>query len=177
MQKYQIDSQKHKDEVPDICYSVGTPAFAKDIHQMTERPLVKDSACASFFDYHDNASICAPIFSPFGYKGYLSFSFHEKINSIEDRRIAAVVEKATAAHAEFVRLYHKSALPRFALSLREKAVVAEVARGKSNKELARKLDISPNSVDTYMRRVFLKLGVNSRPQAVVMALTLGLIRL
>lgn len=48
------------------------------------------------------------------------------------------------------------------LSPREQAIANLVARGFSNKSIAKELQISPWTVATYLRRIFEKLNVNSR---------------
>ena len=48
------------------------------------------------------------------------------------------------------------------LSPREQAIANLVARGFSNKLIAKELQISPWTVATYLRRIFEKLNVNSR---------------
>lgn len=48
------------------------------------------------------------------------------------------------------------------LSRREQEVLACLAKGKSNDEIATALNISPNTVKNHLDRVFKKLGVNNR---------------
>jgi len=62
-----------------------------------------------------------------------------------------------------------------ALSPRETATVDLIGRGQSNKEIARTLGITPETVKSHVKRIFLKLEVESRAQAVSRAHTLGLI--
>jgi DNA-binding CsgD family transcriptional regulator len=52
------------------------------------------------------------------------------------------------------------------LSPREQEITRLVAKGFPNKSIALVLDISPYTVATYLRRVFVKLGVNSRAEMV-----------
>lgn len=61
------------------------------------------------------------------------------------------------------------------LTERETRVLALVARGQSNKEVARSLGISAETVKTHLRSIFEKLGVQQRAQAVVMARVQGLL--
>jgi DNA-binding CsgD family transcriptional regulator len=44
----------------------------------------------------------------------------------------------------------------------------------SNRELADRMTLSPNSVKSYIRTAYRKIGVNSRSQAVLWAMTNGL---
>lgn len=55
------------------------------------------------------------------------------------------------------------------LTSREQEVVALVARGLTNKEIARELAISPATVKAHVERVIGKLGVADRTQAAVLA--------
>jgi DNA-binding CsgD family transcriptional regulator len=52
--------------------------------------------------------------------------------------------------------------PQELLSERELQIVELVAHGKSNKQIAKKLKISEWTVSTHLRRVFVKLKVDSR---------------
>lgn len=55
------------------------------------------------------------------------------------------------------------------LTGREQEVVALVAEGLTNKEIARKLEISPATVKVHVERLIAKLGVADRTQAAVLA--------
>ncbi|WP_431659580.1 response regulator transcription factor [Pantanalinema rosaneae] len=48
------------------------------------------------------------------------------------------------------------------LSPREMAIAQLIAQGLPNKTIGRRLAISPCTVSTYLRRIFMKLGVTSR---------------
>lgn len=59
------------------------------------------------------------------------------------------------------------------LSPREEEIVRLASRGMSNKTIAAVLEISPWTVSTYVRRIFSKLGVNSRVEMVAIATKSG----
>lgn len=61
------------------------------------------------------------------------------------------------------------------LSERELEVLALVARGLSNQEIARQLVISINTVKVHVRSIFEKMGVQSRTEATLAAIRLGLV--
>jgi len=63
------------------------------------------------------------------------------------------------------------------LSAREIEVLELVARGRTNKEIARRLHLSEATVKTHLLHVFSKLQVEDRTQAVTTALEAGVIRL
>ena len=55
------------------------------------------------------------------------------------------------------------------LSPREEEVLGEIARGASNKEIARALDIAETTVKIHVQHILRKLGLSSRVQAAVYA--------
>jgi NarL family two-component system response regulator LiaR len=60
------------------------------------------------------------------------------------------------------------------LTAREAEVVALLTQGLTNQEIADKVYLSINSVKTYLRTAYRKMGVNRRSQAVAWGLTHGL---
>lgn len=68
-----------------------------------------------------------------------------------------------------------AALRSLGISERELEVLAAMSRGESNKEIARTLDISPNTVKTHIAHLFDKLQVNGRVRAIEEARSLHLI--
>jgi len=59
------------------------------------------------------------------------------------------------------------------LSAREAEVLALITQGYSNREIAARSYLSINSVKTYIRAAYRKIGVTRRPQAIVWGLTHG----
>jgi DNA-binding CsgD family transcriptional regulator len=68
-----------------------------------------------------------------------------------------------------------AALAALGITLREEEVLALLAAGKSNKEIADALGISPNTVKTQVASLYQKLDVQRRTQAVQKARELALI--
>lgn len=62
------------------------------------------------------------------------------------------------------------------LTEREREVMAAVAAGLSNEELARRLTLSPATAKTHVSRVLTKLGARDRAQLVVIAYETGMVR-
>jgi DNA-binding CsgD family transcriptional regulator len=62
------------------------------------------------------------------------------------------------------------------ISARELAVLEQLAAGLSNKEIARVLDVSPNTIKTHVARLFEKLGAVRRTDAIARARELGILR-
>jgi DNA-binding CsgD family transcriptional regulator len=70
---------------------------------------------------------------------------------------------------------NEAAIRSLGLSRRECEILALLASGQSNKEMARALAISPNTIKTHLARVYEKLDVARRGQAVEKARWLKLI--
>jgi DNA-binding CsgD family transcriptional regulator len=68
-----------------------------------------------------------------------------------------------------------AALKSLGVTDREYEVLALLAEGLANKEIARRLDVSPNTVKTHIARLYEKLGAERRTQAVQKARELALI--
>lgn len=79
------------------------------------------------------------------------------------RPVSATFEKNTAAIASL------------GITQREEQVLGLLAAGKSNKEIARKLGVSPNTIKTQVASLYQKLEVQRRTQAVQKARELALI--
>lgn len=99
-----------------------------------------------------------------GARGYLS-----KETAPEDlaRQLRDIV-----AHPEVSRLPQVS-VPR--LTPRESDVLPLLAQGYSNKEIARSLGVSPDTIKDHLARLYTKLDAGDRTHAVSRARTLGLI--
>ena len=61
------------------------------------------------------------------------------------------------------------------ISPRELTVLHEIAAGRSNKEIAASLNVSPHTVKTHVARLFEKLGAKRRTEAINKARELGIV--
>ncbi len=66
--------------------------------------------------------------------------------------------------------------PMESMTERELDVLQEMAYGRRNNEIARKLHVSEGTVKTHVHHILDKLGVEDRTQAVVLALRRGLVK-
>lgn len=109
-----------------------------------------------------------------GVTGYLSKS----LNAAElGRALRSVVAGETVVAPTLPSLPTKalrSTTELDLLTVRERETLAHIATGKSNDEIAREMQISLNSVKSYIRNAYRKTGVQSRSQAVLWAVSHGL---
>jgi DNA-binding CsgD family transcriptional regulator len=91
------------------------------------------------------------------------------------RRKPTVVvrEVMVAAPVPFVR--DETRVASLGLTPREMEVLALIAQGLSNREIAQRVCVSENTVKTHLSRVFDKLGARRRTQAVQLGKALRLI--
>ena len=62
----------------------------------------------------------------------------------------------------------------FGLSNREREVLAQIARGRTNREIGERLFISQKTVGVHVGNILSKLGVSGRVEAAAVAIRLGL---
>lgn len=74
------------------------------------------------------------------------------------------------------RLLERMRVPEAALTRRELDVLARVAAGDSNEDVAAELFITRATVKSHLAHVYLKLGVQSRTEAIAVARDRGLLR-
>lgn len=89
---------------------------------------------------------------------------------------AGQVQLSPQASAYLLRSVQTPGAPE-ALTEREVDVLRLLAQGESNKEIARHLQVVEDTVKTHVRHILAKLGVQSRTQAVLCAMRLGLVSL
>lgn len=68
-----------------------------------------------------------------------------------------------------------AAIASLGITPREQDVLVQLAAGKSNKEIAQKLGVSPNTIKTQIASLYQKLEVQRRTQAIQKARELALI--
>ena len=60
--------------------------------------------------------------------------------------------------------------PHDSVTPREQEVLRELARGLSNKQMATVLGVAPSTIEIHLNKIYRKLGVENRPQAVIAAI-------
>ncbi|MEM8917349.1 MAG: response regulator transcription factor [Pseudomonadota bacterium] len=116
---------------------------------------------------------------------WLQFQYFLKLYPVEIYIVLIAIGFAALGIWVGSRLTRKTVAPPFGrndaalrslgISERELEVLEAISRGESNKEIARTLDISPNTVKTHIAHLFEKLQVNGRVRAIKKARSLDLI--
>ncbi len=119
--------------------------------------------------------VAAPLFGPHGRNGYAGLGCGKGEPRWSDEKVARLHWIAQLGHLQYCEILHARAPKDIKLSKREAEILAWVARGKSNSVIADIIGISPNTVDTYLRRLFEKLDVSDRVTAALRGLAIGLV--
>jgi DNA-binding CsgD family transcriptional regulator len=91
-----------------------------------------------------------------------------------DAYLRSLLVHCTASNASRQRVGHYGRAAPKCLSARERTVLMLIAEGQSNKRVARLLRVTPETIKSHLKRVFIKLEAKTRAEAVARAAGLGL---
>ena len=166
-----------RDDLPDlILLDVGLPGMSglDGIRLIKERAPKTLVVILTVFEDDDKVfqAICA------GASGYLlkTSSAAEITHSVRDA-LAGGSPMTSRIARRVLDMFSKFAPKQsdYGLSEREKEILQLMTTGLIKKEIADKLTLSIHTVDTYLRRIYEKLEVNTRTGAVAKALKEGLV--
>lgn len=134
-----------------------------------QKQLFIDQRNANLID-----GLAVPVFGPMG--TIATFALSKEGQEIELSNEQLLFIQSACLHVNN-RYFHLNNIngdaPTKRLSRREKQALSLVADGLPTPVIAEKLGITENTVDTMLRRIFIKLGVNSRISAVLKAIGSG----
>jgi DNA-binding CsgD family transcriptional regulator len=174
--RYRDPKIRKNDPVPDHVMRTGrVMTYAEALTELTSTPaqsaFVESCRAIGMIE-----AMAMPIYGPFDFDTFATFSLGRPFGP-EDagivNRIVAIVEVSNRRIAQVLENRTAIDIP---LSDREAEVLHWIGLSKSNGDIATILAISPATIDTYVRRLFAKLGVNDRIAAAVQGIRLGLIR-
>jgi DNA-binding NarL/FixJ family response regulator len=110
-----------------------------------------------------------------GARGYLTKSARARELAAAVRAVAAG-EMVLSPHSAASLFGAPSGAGSQQLTARELEMLQAAARGLGNKQIAAEMGISARTVQTHLTRVFAKLGVSSRTEAVLYAIKMGWVR-
>lgn len=115
-----------------------------------------------------------------GTDGYLPFGLEQAALAkvIRDVTLYGLVLSEQVVQAVRAPVSADAPTPLLALlSAREQEVLGEVARGRTNQEIAAALNISSDTVRTHLKHIYDKLDINSRPALIRFAMQADLVDL
>ncbi len=144
-------------------------------------PYLTDTETAylhDLVDAHLGDGLAIPVFGPAGRNGYcgLGFGTTRRAAKVDSCDAAMLQWACQLAHLQYCDLLSARISKPLVLSPREREILEWVARGKSNTVIAQLLEISSYTVDTYLRRIYVKLGVSDRVTAALRGLAIGAVR-
>ncbi len=116
----------------------------------------------------DDEVVLFPVFGAQGIEAAVALPVSNVVNVSRNEIELLLRQAIQIAYVRFCELCRPSVQAPSPLSSRECEIMHWVTLGKSNSVIAEILGISAGSVDTYMRRIFRKLGVNDRTSAAMM---------
>ncbi len=118
--------------------------------------------------------VIVPVFGPLFRNGY--FCFQGEPNRVyDDTEMLMMHSVSQTAYLKLLDIMYRDEEEGRSLSSRELEIINMIARGRSNQTVAVDLDVSINTINTYMKRIFEKLDVSDRVSAVMRAYALGYI--
>lgn len=176
MKLYVSGNRRFIDPIPDLIMKMGRPmtwqsALSQIKLDATALAHIEEGRKHGLID-----GLGFPLWGPRGNNAYVAIGFRNNVVDLPPEVIRAEHMLLTAGHQKIQEIVSATTSTAI-LSEREKEVLTWVSKGKSNNDVATILDISPDTVATYKRRIYSKLGTNDRVGATLKALRLGLIRL
>lgn len=176
MDLYHQQGFRSRDPIPERTMRHGARISWQDAMHLEENTSEHEEYFAAMRDHGLLHGFGLPLFGTGGREAYASFDFGRPIDEVEHSDIAQLTAVAQAAQARVSKLL-SAARDNPALSEREGEVLRWLARGKSVTEIATILELSPETVRTYSKRIHDKLGAHNRVGAIIKALKLNLLRL
>lgn len=164
------------DPIPDTVMKVGRIMSWREAVRQTEVTDEEECLIRQARANGLGQGIGFPLWGPNQRDAYAAIGFSG--DDLTDDECLLMVEQMVlqAAHQKICEIIPISEeLP--TLSKRECEILGWVGRGKSNTDIATILGLSPETIRTYLSRVYTKLGSRDRVGATVRALKLGLIYL
>lgn len=172
---YRAEGMLHLDPMPKVAASRTLPFWWSDISRLA----TLDAAELAYLDKARQAGfgdgLAIPVFGPRGRIGYYAAGFGKDAVRPDEAAIAEIHAACQLAHLRYCDLIFEALPESVSLSDRERQILGFLVRGHSNQMIASKLNISSNTVDTYVRRCFDKLEVRDRMTAGLRGIALGLV--
>jgi DNA-binding NarL/FixJ family response regulator len=171
--------EKHRPDVAVL--DLAFPEGLETIRELNERDLV--GAVVVLTERTDGPTVLEAL--RLGVQAYLVKASALQTVGQQIRRVVAgervispeVERVAVAELGRFTELAREGTQVRASLTPREHEILVMISRGFTMRQIATRLGISPRTVETHVGKLYRKLGVRTRVQAVSRSVSLGLIEL
>jgi len=170
-----LNTHEVRQDYPSVnaTFSSGKPLWISDLLEYESvKGFPYENNIKSLMDLTTDGLIVA-LFGPSGRKGYAFISFKKPkshFNPVFEWQIHAMLQMLHVRYCLMLIELQKKVV----LTKRESEVLGLIALGKTNPEIGIILDISKNTVASYLKRIFLKLETSDRVTAVLRARALNL---
>lgn len=121
---------------------------------------------------HLGNGLAVPVFGPNDRNGYVGLGVGVEEKIFDDEDLLRLLTFCNAAHLQYCEITSRER-EHINLSRREHQTMKYVARGLPVHEVAVAMNLKENTIGTYLRRVYQKLGVDNRVSATLRCLALG----
>lgn len=143
-------------------------------HESCVLPLINKD----YSEVNDNGrmrGITIPAYGPACRNGAIVLAFRRGRQHLNKTLTGMATLFAQRAHEAYCKMIKSNLKQVSHMTPRETQILKELAQGHSNKAIARNLEISPHTVNGYLRMIMLKLGTEDRTASLLRAIRLGLI--
>lgn len=166
---------EHLDIVPRLALARGKPLRWREVWASVELNEEEAAYLALMQAVEMGDGYSLPCYGPGGRNGYIGIGRMADDARTDEPCLREMHMMAQSAHLRIGDFTVSEPIRGKPLSAREREILDWVARGKSNGVIADILSISAGTVDTYLRRIYEKLGVSDRTSAAVRGIGMGLI--
>ena len=161
------------DPLPDIALTLKAPFRWGQAarHRQLSRPEQRYIAILERCGMGDG--LAYPLFGSGGHSGLVGFGHHADLSAVPRPTQIEIQLFLQSTYLTYCNIIEREFSRGEELSERERDVLFCLTQSKSNSAIAAILEIAPSTVDTYMRRIFRKLGVSDRVGAAIAAVQQG----
>ena len=163
---------RYEDPLPDLALRLCRPLLWSEARAIERPGRVESGFYAFLARLGFDEGLALPTYGPGARTGFVGLPALEGAATDEETAASAhaVAQMSFLRYCELIDVQAPCDIP---LSERELDVVYWIAMGKSNSVIAEILGISAETVDSYVRRAFRKLGVSDRTSAVLHSVLAG----
>lgn len=172
---YISETLVQQDPIVKYALSTTTPFMWSEITRLTELTEQQSAFLERRKIEVDGDGLAVQVFGPQGRAGYVGIGLVPPQLPLSSEKALLFQMACEAAHLRYIAILRDQGTEIPPLTRREKEVLRWTARGKSNSVIGEILGLSPNTIDSHLRRIFAKLGTNDRITAVVRGIGEGII--